>query len=499
MTTLRFRSIRAQLTAITLAAFAVMAVILALVSVVVSREAMLASIDADLQRRGEGFIRDVPQHDQRTAPGFDPGAQPTAPPPDDYGFEAPPERPPDAPGQDAPTRRTNAGSDPLWIAPTSIPVTPDGPAARYSSIYDPVGFAKAAKGESGFRTLSVDGEERRVFSIPRRFQGRIVAVAQVAYQLDPVHEQLATMRWRLLATMLPLGLLVGGAASFGVVNRMMKPLRRLNEDAVRIGQNGFGERLPPLGQDEFATLSETLNTMLTSLEGTYRLEREANERQRRFTADASHEIKTPLAVIKAHLGILKRSKRSLADEHETLLAMERATERMTRLLQSLLVLAKSDDGTVSERIPCALEPIIDDIAQSLPEARGRVTISPFPSIQVWANPDDLHRLFGNLIENALKHSQATEPVEITARPEATHLVIEVRDHGIGIAPEHLPHLFERFYRVDRSRAAASGGTGLGLAICEQIVKAHGGTLQVSSEVGSGTVFVVSLPIDDPKN
>ncbi len=532
MTSFRFRSIRARLTAITLLAFCVVVAFLAAVSVIVSRQAMQASIDADLRRRGEDFTREVAERGNsgrftrrssvsNSGPASDGGGPSSGDhPPDAPSDEGPPGGAPpngDGPPGGSPPGGSSPGgsppggggpqtasrrSDPDWIAPAAIPVDPaERATGPYSQAYDPEGFARAAKGEDLFRTVLVDGEPRRVFSVPVRRKGKITDVVQVSYAMLPAIEELNTLRWKLLLAVVPLGLLLGGLASLLVVARLLLPLRRLNEDAVRIGREGFAQRLKPLGHDEFASLAQTLNGMVGNLETVYRQEHATNERlqasieqQRRFTGDASHELKTPLAIFKAHLGVLKRSRRTVGEESETLEAMEKAANRMNSLVTDLLMLARSDSGVAGERTLFRLDEVVLDAVQSFPASESRIDLKPSPSIIFEGCSEELFRLCSNLIENALKHSGSQTRVEVALEGKGREAVFVVTDRGVGIPPEHLPHLFERFYRVDRSRTSATGGTGLGLAICEQIVRNHGGTISVESQVNKGTRFIVRLPL-----
>jgi signal transduction histidine kinase len=513
MSQFRFRSIRARLTAITLLAFGIVVAFLAVVSVIVSRQAMQASIDADLRRRGEDFTREVAERGNSGPFTRRSGPADAAPPPDEGGppngsppmGDRPPDGPPGGPPNDSPQiggtgQRNSSGSDSNWIAPAAIPVDPAEQAAGpYSKPYDPEGFARAAKGEDLFRTVEVDGEPRRVFSVPVRRKGKITDVVQMSYAMRPALEEIDGLRWKLLFTVVPLGLFLGGIASLLVVARLLLPLRRLNEDAVRIGREGFAQRLKPLGDDEFASLAHTLNGMVGNLEAVYRQEHASNERlqasieqQRRFTGDASHELKTPLAIFKAHLGVLKRSRGTVVEESATVSAMEKAADRMNSLVTDLLVLARSDSGIVGERATFRLDEILRDAVQAFPASESRIELKPAMPLSMNGSPGELFRVCSNLIENALKHSGTETRVVVALERRGPEAVLSVTDHGVGIHPEHLPHLFERFYRVDRSRTSATGGTGLGLAICEQIVKNHGGTIQVESEVGKGTRFVVRL-------
>jgi two-component system OmpR family sensor kinase len=312
---------------------------------------------------------------------------------------------------------------------------------------------------------------------------------------------LARQRATLLRWVVPFGLLLGFGASFLVVSSLLRPLRYMTAEAERIGKGGFGETLIPQGQDEFAALANTLNGMLKRLEQVYRLEQETNRRleqtidqQRRFTSDASHELKTPLAVFKTYLGLLKNSKGTVADEAELIQGMDESATRMNGLIQDLLVLARTDAGIAAQRAPCQVEEVVRKAIRATPAGLQRTVVLGGGPGKVLASESELVRVFINLIDNAIKYSGSSLPIEVEILVDDGKSKVLVRDHGAGIPPEHVPHLFERFYRTDQSRTSNTGGSGLGLAICEQIVKSHGGDISICSELGEGTTFTVCLPL-----
>ncbi|RYG34330.1 HAMP domain-containing protein, partial [bacterium] len=286
------------------------------------------------------------------------------------------------------------------------------------------------------------------------------------------------------------GVALAALASLFVVERLLRPLRRLVNDAERIDAAGEGGRMAVVGQDEFADLAQTLNGMLERVDLSFESQQAALDAQRRFTADASHELKTPLAVIKANTGLLLYTGKLEEMEKETIVAIDDAATRMNRLVRDLLTLARTDDHSLNAHFePCELEALVARSIQDVPQGSARVKLELEEPGVVMGIASDLSRVFVNLIDNAIKHSGASEPVEVRLRGS----VVEVKDHGHGIAAEHLPHLFDRFYRADSSRSSETGGTGLGLAIVRGIVEAHGGKVEVESEVGVGTTFRVTLP------
>lgn len=360
--------------------------------------------------------------------------------------------------------------------------------------FDAVAVAAAKAGSATFSEIDRNGKPYRLYTFPVRRDGKIVEVVQIPSPLTDVLNALSGLRRTLLQVVLPIGVLLAGLASLLLVDRFMRPLRRIADDAERIGATDLAARLPVVGEDEFASLGTTLNGMLSRLESTFQQERRELERQKQFTADASHELKTPLAVIKANAGLVLHVGGSPEEAREWTGEIDAAANRMTRLVNDMLLLARAEaGGTVQSYAPCDLREIAEASRRSLGIGEERLRLDLPPSrVSINGSSEDLTRVVVNLVGNALKHSGATAPVEIAVRTQNDEAVLTVRDYGKGIAPEHLPHLFDRFYRVDASRSSETGGTGLGLAIVKGIIEAHGGSISVASTVGTGTRFMVSL-------
>lgn len=245
---------------------------------------------------------------------------------------------------------------------------------------------------------------------------------------------------------------------------------------------------------EFEELVGTLNAMIARLETSF-------GGLRRFTADASHELKTPLAVLRADV---ERAMSEPIPPPERLVALEEAlqeTTRMADLVESLLTLARADEGRFDiHREPVALKPLVQDIYETaliLGEGAGVAVNFPFTAdVTVMGDPTRLRQLFLNLVTNAIKYTPAGGKVELGLGLHSDNVTFAVRDTGIGIAAADVPHIFERFWRADRARSRMSerGGFGLGLAISQWIAQAHGGTLTASSRLGRGSLFTVTLPL-----
>lgn len=477
------KTVRAKLIATTMAVIAVVLVVLGFTVDWSARSTMLGVIDRDLKMRGEDLARNFEQ-----GGGMPRGAGPGGPPPGG-GFRG--GEGPQPGGQGEGQRRRGLGPrDNRMSAPIVMRVRrepgdpgPPPPVALDAKAHDAVFHSGPL-----FTTVELDGEPRRVYTTVSRRDGAIENVIQLSYPLGEVLDALSRLRGILLTIMLPLGMLLAGGASLFVVGRLLTPLRRMACEAERIGGQQLSERIRVMGEDEFAALGATLNGMLERIEQSF-------EQQRRFTADASHELKTPLAVIKANIGIVRHGKPTAEEARESAEAIDLAADRMGALVRDLLLLARTDAGrSASEFRECSLVEVVREAIRSVPGANGRVSIKATEeSVSVLASPEDLSRVFVNLADNALKYSERDTPVVIEISASDGEASVTVSDQGEGIGEQHQAHLFERFYRPDESRTRSSGGTGLGLAICKGIVEAHRGTIRVWSERGKGTTVQVNLP------
>lgn len=301
-----------------------------------------------------------------------------------------------------------------------------------------------------------------------------------------------------LGIAVPIVLLLSAVGGYFLANRALAPVRLITETAQQISAADLSQRLAlDLPDDEIGRLARTFNRMLARLE-------DAFQRERQLTSDASHELRTPLAFLKTQLSLARARPR----DAETLLAMmaemEEDVDRMTQLVEQLLTLARVEQRGVNATTPVALVPLLTALVASLTvyarECGVKLRLEPTTAADLQTIGDEtrLRQLFANLIENAIKYTPAGGEVVIQVAPRGEQAAVMVRDTGVGIAAEHLPHLFERFYRVDSARTRTSGGVGLGLAIAQAIAQAHQGQLQVQSVVNEGTTFTVILPLQPPE-
>jgi two-component system OmpR family sensor kinase len=376
--------------------------------------------------------------------------------------------------------------------------------------WDAAGAAAAIQGEARYTTVvTAGGEKIRVYSGPLKRRGVIVAAFQLAYPLDE-WERLLERQWQILFVLAPLALLVAGFGGYFLTNYALRPVREVTQAAARIGARDLSRRLEVRGQDELAELAATFNGMIARLEATFRELGKTNqeleaaceklaksyEEQRRFTGDASHELRTPLARIKGSTSLALLGPHSIDDYREALAVADDAADAMSRIVQDLLLLARADAGQLPLRLqPAALEEVIQRAILALrgrPGAPIHLRLSA-AGLEVAGDSDHLTRLLVNLLENALRHTPADGAITVAAEPVGDRVIVTVADTGEGIAPRHLPHVCERFYRADTVRTGGRGGTGLGLAICQSIVQAHHGSLSIESEPGRGTTVRVTLP------
>ena len=365
-------------------------------------------------------------------------------------------------------------------------------AGPYRDMVVPVTGLQSGNPQGTYLTLTDRVEENdvvRVYILPVLDNGQVAGWVQVFQNLGPVRDALDRLLTALLigGTTLVLFAALGG---YFLSARALRPIDHITQTAQKIaGGEDLSARLnlPDTG-DEVSRLAATFDAMLVRLDNSFR-------RERQFTADASHELRTPLAAMQAILGVIREGERPPGDYRQALDDLAEEANRLRGLTEDLLRLARGEDETTVTRERVALSDLLTDVADSLrplAEDKGLALRVQVPEgLALTGDMDALIRLFVNLLDNAIKYTERGE-ITLTARPEADELIVEVTDTGIGIPPEHLPRIFDRFYRVDSARSA--GGAGLGLAIARQIAKAHGGRLEVRSAPGAGSTFTIRLPV-----
>lgn len=350
-------------------------------------------------------------------------------------------------------------------------------------------------GATWTETAEVEGESLLIMSQPLTDNGRVVRIVQVAIPLTERDDSLNALRLILIGGS-SLALVVAFVAGWALAGMALRPVHQITQTAQAIGaERDFSRRVQHTGPtDEVGQLALTFNGMLTELESAYRQVEQSLHTQRRFVADASHELRTPLTTIRGNVDLLRQDPPiGLEDRTDALAETQDEVDRLIRLVNQLLALARADAGRPLQHEPVALGPLLQDLCRQaqLIAPEREVTCGEPLNITVLGDRDALKQVLLILVDNALVHTPPSAEVRLDLAPANAGVAIHVRDSGPGIAPDALAHIFERFYRSDPSRSG--GGTGLGLAIAKELIQAQGGTLTVESAPGKGSVFTVWLP------
>lgn len=290
----------------------------------------------------------------------------------------------------------------------------------------------------------------------------------------------------------PLTLLATISGGYFLACRVLRPVQEMTQAAKVISADRLNERITVINpHDELGELGETLNEMIE------RLERSFTE-MRRFTADAAHELRTPLAIIRSEAEVALRLPRSSEQYCGVLENLLEDTNRLSMLADQLLFLSRQDAGLGSKvnesvQLEALLQEVVTNMQLMAQEKGITLELPDCPLCELSTDARLLRRVFVNLLDNAIKYTGQAGRVVLSCDVAAEEVTIQIRDSGVGISPEHLPHIFERFYRVDAARSGDGNGAGLGLAICQAILRNLDGTISVHSEVGKGTTFTVTLP------
>jgi heavy metal sensor kinase len=340
------------------------------------------------------------------------------------------------------------------------------------------------------QTLTQNGKPVRVLSaaIPS-------GTAQIGIPLDEFTEMLDEFTWTAIFAS-PLLLILASAGGYLMSRRALAPVEQIARTAGEIEAQNLSERLPVRGTgDELDHLSGTLNAMFARLEQSFR-------RITQFTADASHELRTPVAIIRTTAEVIRKKPRTEKEYAEALDRILAESERTTELIEDLMLLARAD-ASIEDMVlePVALADVVQGAcadARVLAEARGvTLTIERLSTCNVSGDPRALRRLVLILLDNAIKYSKPGGLVQLSLdicrQGDGSVALLEVRDDGIGISAEDLPHVFERFFRASKDRSRKIGGVGLGLSIAQSIAGRHGGQVQIESEPGAGCMARVLLP------
>ena len=337
-----------------------------------------------------------------------------------------------------------------------------------------------------------DGTQYRMATVRMEHNGKFVCYAQHAVRLSERDRPLYRLALWLAGCSVAALLLAWSGLDY-LIRQWISPLAALNETARKVDLGNLGRQrlFAPPDVPELAQLANAFNELLDRVEA-------AHSSQHRFVADASHELRTPLTILRGEIDVALRRPRSADEYAEVLQSSREEIERLSRLTDNLLTLARADAGeALVRRKPVDVAAIAHEVCRKLaPLSEQRKVPLACEASEPAVVPGDavaLEQMILNLTENALRYTPSGESATVRVTKTGAEVVAEVADHGSGISAEHLPHLFERFYCVDKARSREFGGAGLGLSIVKTLAAAHGGSVEVRSEVGRGSTFTVRLP------
>lgn len=337
------------------------------------------------------------------------------------------------------------------------------------------------------------GEEERLF-VAAAITGehnRILGFVQLSQPMAPVYVEIRRM-WLGLLTAGAVVLFVLALVSVVLANGIARPIQKLTTVTEAVAEGQLDQRVTPAGPDEVKRLGRAFNQMTRQIS-------DVLSGQSEFIANASHELRSPLAGLRLRLDLLQERGRGDPELTQRYLAqIEREVTYLQRLAEQLLALSTLDEGAAVARIPTDLAPLLyelaDDMTPLTRHAGLALNVDVPPHLPLTAvDPEQIRIIVRNLLDNALKYTPADGEINLNARAAGPGVEIVVADTGVGIPPEALSRIFDRFYRVDKARARSQGGSGLGLALVRDLVEANGGIIRVASEPGAGTVFTVQLP------
>ena len=351
--------------------------------------------------------------------------------------------------------------------------------------------------ELGYSTQTggSNNEEWRIYSEPiLDSNGQTIGWVQAAQSLNSVSMTLQEVRNQLLLG-IPLLLLFAGIGGYILSNRALQPIEKITNTAQEITAKDLSKRLDYQGaMDEVGRLAQTFDQMLERLQSSF-------DRERRFTTDAAHELRIPLTVLKGQIDVTLSRARNSVEYENKLRELSTQVDRLIRLSNALLFLSRSSQDQISfQPVSVDLRELLDVLIEQLQPLAAEKELKLIAQISdeafVYGDHDQLIRLFMNLLENALKYTPPNGEITVTVVKEFDEIKIVVHNTGVGISQEHLPHLFERFYRVDEDRSSQTGGSGLGLAIAHEIMNRHGGEIDAQSSPNQGVTISVRLPLSN---
>jgi len=369
----------------------------------------------------------------------------------------------------------------------------------------------ASKGSNTFETnRTIENTPLRIMTFPVVENGHVTKIVQIASSLEGVEDALNKL-FLILIISVPSTLILASLGGQFLAHKALKPVDDITQTARRITSKNLNQRInPPKVKDEISRLIETFNEMISRLDQSF-------QQMKQFSSDASHELKTPLTILKGEVEVMLRKERTSHEYQQTLKSNLEEINRMSQIVEDLLTLSKADTGEIGlNKEDINLTEILNEVVAQMNRLASSKKLDLSSSnhdenIHLFGDALRLRELFINLIENGIKYTEEGGSIRIflqkvsSARNQSGWLEREkgelvkiiVSDTGIGIAQEDQERIFDRFFRVDKARSREHGGSGLGLSICKWIVEAHQGDIEVESELGKGSSFIVRLPLSPP--
>ena len=337
---------------------------------------------------------------------------------------------------------------------------------------------------------------RRVTILPHNARYIVVAGSS----LEPTDEELESLR-QILAYVVPIALVLAGIGGWFLARQSLSPVATMVERARKMSAENLSGRLPVGNpRDELGRLAETFNDLLSRLEASITTQRQLMATQRQFMADASHELRTPVATTRTAANVaLQQTHRDEREYRDTLTIIEQQATRLSRLVDDMFTLARADAGSYPvRRTPMYLDEVIEEVVRAARVLSATkevvVELEAATSAAFTGDEDLVRRLVANLLDNAVRHAPAGSAVRVDLRRVAQGYAVSVSDRGPGIPSQIREHIFERFYRGDAARTRSDGGAGLGLALARWIAEVHGGDVTLARSSEEGTTFTAFLPV-----